>query len=575
MHRLVYFLLLTIGICCVYKSEAQIRPRYKANSFYLSPTDKRLDRFNFDIENLWGDILHHQSALYEMQNKEGDFLHHSTQSDSLTSWHQRYLSITHASGNIDGDYLPDEGNAFAHSAVDAQAVHNTLKHGSIQGEASFAKGLHRGYAWNAIRHAELYRPYLLLDSTGGDYKYENYYLSGAYAFRIQKIYCGLNASFRGEIATRQTDPRCANTTMWVKIGSSVAGRINNRHWIATRIHYLRNKQHLDLWNWRTMQQDRFFYAYGFGYFDLKESPTFFGVKRMYYIQGAEAQITYSNLKSHVQGQNHKLMADVYYKFQSMKTEEQDAKNLFGSNTHQLNIQLLAGLWQNSQISFQSIVQSKNRFRFGKENIYENFCPDPNYPSIYDFRLINTRKRYTDIFSNAKWLNKLSYLIPQHHLRIEIAGGIAFDYISTNYSKPQQSWNVTSLYPMVGLGAKQRLKGVEWSANSLCFIKKPQTYSYNVAQEDYKLDYQTTFLPYAYYTDASFNWCNELYARFNLKNIHNSIGIALRHYWRKGHRSTDIIYNAIPNIQSSVLSIPKTGKVENMESYFSLSLFVSL
>ena len=580
-HRYIILLICIISVSANYNiSSAQTDHTANSTILTLSPADSEAERFRFDIEANIANIIRLQPAMYDLENLSGVLIHRpkriqldSTLSDSL--YRTTHIRIRHSDGNIEGDYVPRYGNSFRDTEVNADAVYGTAGSGTIYGSMSFSKGKHGGYAWNAIRHSDLYTPYLIADSTGGDYEYENYYVSGGYSSRLSpSLYYGVGGAIRGEVASRQTDPRCANTTTWLNVDASVALRIDTVRNIAVRISYLRNQQYLSLFNWRPNQQDRFFVTYGLGYYDLQASPVSFGIRRMYYINGLQTQITYSNLY----GNDYKsgIIADIKYSFLSMTSEESSAKRLFGSDTHHADGEVWIKSRPNSRLSLIYGIQTENRIRFGRENIYEIYRPDERYPSIYDFRLIDVRKRYSEIISASMLQGKLSYAIIGDKLSVEALLGIGYDYKTETYDTPPEDWAVLTLLPSVGVGLRGEGERFEWRASCRLVDKMPINYRYNIRfGEDFRLDYQETFLQYAYYADRSISLYDELYCSFRLERFVRSIGLSLKHHWRSGQRPDDIKYLGTPRIVSPLLSTPSHNRILNSEHWLSLSLIVSL
>ncbi len=541
----------------------------------LSPADRSVNRFKFNTNEYVLEQTDCNGALYERENKRGLLFDATlTDDDSVPVFRDIKFVVSHSDGSMSGDYLPDEGYAFRDSEIGANAVYGTKSHGTIFGKASFSRGLHRGYAWNAIRHAELYRPYVLADSSGGDYHYENYFLEGGYGFSVGNVYLGVGGSYRGEIASRHTDPRCANTTSWLTLNVSSVFNFRHSNWLALKLSFLSNKQHLDLWNWRPGQQDRFFFTYGFGYYDLNESPIFFGIKRMQYVKGVGFQLTSSNIGARSSARS-TYFVDLDYSFAKMKTEKSDTKNLFGANTHYLN----ASIWFSTpaehkfRMSFGLISQSN--VRFGRENIYESYRPDDEYSSIYDFRLVNVRKRFVSTFSQDDFLSKLSYRLPSNQLTFELLAGIGVEYRREEYKNPAQSWNVASLMPVVGLGLSQKVKRIEWGFNSSLWLKSPQQYDYDVQNEEFRLDYPRTFLPYAYYADDSYTASGQLLFAYSFNSRGMRAGVKVRYFLRIGERPSDVRYGTAPQMQTGLLPYENPERVDNHESWFRVILFMSL
>ena len=119
-----------------------------------------------------------------------------------------------------------------------------------------------------------------------------------------------------------------------------------------------------------------------------------------------------------------ITADLEYVLLSMKTEEASAKNLFGSTTHHFNGSLWLAFVKNSTLEYTVGIQTQNRLRKGKENIYEAYRPDENYPSIYDYRLVGTRSRYTSIVSQNMLQGKINYNLTDN-FTLEALLGVEF------------------------------------------------------------------------------------------------------------------------------------------------------
>ena len=294
---------------------------------------------------------------------------------------------------------------------------------------------------------------------------------------------------------------------------------------------------------------------------------------MYYIEGISTKLTYSNIC----GENNigtDITADLEYKLLSMKTEEASAKNLFGSTTHHFNGSLWLAFVKNSTLEYTVGVQTQNRLRKGKENIYEAYLPDENYPSIYDYRLVGTRSRYTSIVSQNMLQGKINYNLTDN-FTLEALLGVGADYLSECYSLNNQHWSVISAYPSLGIGARQHIGKAEWGIDSRIFLHLPINYDYKVEYGEFRLDYQSTFLPYAFHTDRSVNILSGLYFSYQINKSGQKAGIALRYYIRTGSRPTDVIYNGTPGVVSHLLSNPSTEKIHNNEYRINATLFIEL
>lgn len=171
----------------------------------------------------------------------------------------------------------------------------------------------------------------------------------------------------------------------------------------------------------------------------------------------------------------------------------------------------------------------------KENIYEAYLPDENYPSIYDYRLVGHRSRYTSIIS-AKYVTEINYNIT-NRFTIEALLGVGADYLSERYSLNNQHWSVISAYPSLGIGARQHIGKAEWDRFTNV-LHLPINYDYKVEYGEFRLDYQSTFLPYAFHTDRSVSVLSGLYFSYPITKNGQKAGISLKYYIRRGSRPID-------------------------------------
>lgn len=465
-------------------------------------------------------------------------------------------------GQIEGEYLPYLGNDFRDYQINTSLVHTLKDKGSFLGAARYARGRHLNYQWNAIRHAELYLPYIVADSTGGDYDYEDYYFYGGYAWGKNNLYYGLEGSYRGEIACRKTDPRCANTTSWLTLGGSMSVKTGNNLY-GLGLSYLYNRQHLALRNWRPNQQDRFYLVYGLGFFDIQNSPISFGINRMYYLNGAEAKLFY---KKNELGKALLLALD--YDFYKIKAEESDWKNLFSSNTHALN-----GRFNYSQskgdFQFEVSLSSSNTFRMGLENIYESYLPDPNYPNIYDYRIVSTRNRYRYVLSENMAQFQLRHPVG-HHSKLGYSAGCAEQHRSERYTDPYQQLNTDALVPMLGVEYQYAHKQNRLELKALAMYRVLVDNNYAVTPIGLMTDYQHAFAPYAYYCFEGIGGKAALQLSRSIREI-GTVGLILDVLAHSGSRPYEVQYEGVPSVQSDILSTPQAPE-KKLEFWTKASLF---
>lgn len=94
------------------------------------------------------------------------------------------ISASYSNGCVEGDFLPYEGNAFTDFRLTGFGQYSIPSAGTLFGKVQYARGRHKNIGWNAMRHPELYLPYIATDSIGGDFHFEDYHVEGGYAFSL-------------------------------------------------------------------------------------------------------------------------------------------------------------------------------------------------------------------------------------------------------------------------------------------------------------------------------------------------------------------------------------------------------
>ena len=186
-------------------------------------------------------------------------------------------------GRKRGDYLPYEGYAFRSLSLKANGYVQTANT-SFFGNAAFTSGKDKGQGWSTARYTDLYWPYIVADSTGGNPEYEKYNLAGTYAFRLGKWDLGVSGTYKGDFAFRQNDPRVENTTTWLTFKGGAAYTLYG-HLLSANAEYLLHRQHIDLKHFRSGQFTKNFTEYGFGMYDYLFSPIFNYIKQRQHIDG--------------------------------------------------------------------------------------------------------------------------------------------------------------------------------------------------------------------------------------------------------------------------------------------------
>lgn len=492
----------------------------------LSPSESRYNDILFDMDVKWQRQLYDNPAFYELKHENSRF---------ENGRYRSAISAGYASGKLKGDFLPYEGNAFDDFRISGSGEYSIKSAGTIFGSARYARGTHENIGWSATRNAELYRPYLSSDSTGGDFHYEDYEVKGGYSFQLDTWFFGVSGSFHGEQAHRKTDPRALNNTTWLNLGVGAA-RLFNEHLLMVQAGFARNKQHLSLRYWRPGQQDCFFVGYGFGLYDRRESPISFGYSRMYYIKEGTGSVVYQSPDRYPL----KVQAGFGYRYDYMHTEESSIKDLYASRTHHLNPNIRIGWNPHPSFAFTLLWENRMNRRKGYENIFEQYLVDKNN-NIYDFRLIDTRQNYHSSQQEDLFQLKGCYRITPSH-SLELMGGVELFQRSEKYKGESYRVRNHTVSPHAGIGYKMNKEKAELDISCLYIRQVPQGNYYHVVMKNESLqylDFQHTFAPYAYYDSRFSSFQVEATYVYHFPKF--GIGANFKLMYKTGERSRDAAF----------------------------------
>jgi hypothetical protein len=462
----------------------------------------------------------------------------NAENDSVLSEHnkQNIVLTSVGSGEIDGDFLPYEGKANKDWRLFGHGCHNFGKHGTLYGTIQYARGTHKEISWSAMRFPELYWPYTLTDSTGGDSKFEYYGIEGGYGVKLRKVYFGVIAQFDGELAHRMTDPRLKNNTTFLQLGFD-AGYISPKgHRLMAEAKYLRNKEHESDSYWRPGEQQRFFTLYGFGLYDNKRSSVSGGRKRMYYVNGFKSHISYASPTEK------KLCSTINlgWNINKMDAEESDFTSPYGSRTTTLTPQI-EFKWKINENNVVSLLSDNNlEKRLGYERVFEKYVTN-TATSTYDYRQIAENQYYS--LYTRQGLNAVRYSVSfGKHNTLGLQYGMGYFYRSEKNSFYDFSVVNKNIVYLPRIDYKLSAKKHELSA---CFNwgrQKVRLHEYDVdikTSSIQHLDFQTCFAPYAYYASEYDLIAADLTYIFHFKKC--GLGMRLKYMNISGNRLHDVEY----------------------------------
>lgn len=479
------------------------------------------------------------------------------------------VSTFYSAGETNGDFLPYEGSGSYDVGIKGLGRKDYGKYGILHGKTYYATGKHREISWNAMRFPELYLPYIITDSTGGDSRFETYFAEGGYTNMVGRVLLGADFSFRGEQAYRLTDPRLLNNTTFLTFKAGVGYLFETGGSVSFDAYYTRNKQYEHNRYWRPGEQQRFFVLHGFGLYNNKQSVVAFGVSRMYYINNGGFSFSYlSSERKEVS-----LIMNVNYDFKYMYTEESSIVNLYESYTHTLSPMFCLdyrqeGLFSAQMFSFNTVV-----IRRGCENIMERYVTDVAN-SIYDYRKIAEEKNYCFRSLQSHTGVKANLKIAGRNKAGVLAGISLFERREENskYKYFVENLNFTQniAFDFKFLSHNNRHE-VDVMLQYSKQIPHKNFYDVEIQNNSIQhLDFQTCFAPYAYYAaETDGLYCELLYTR-KLKNI--STGIVVRGFYVAGKRTEDAEYGKTIGYNSICSMISPQADVHN-ESWLGFATFV--
>lgn len=553
-----HLLFTCLGFFVVCLSTAQISRQLNTSDEALSPSEQRFQNLLTDSET--------KKLEYNLLNPAAIGL---SSIDSLTT---SYVNAGYAFGEMDGDFLIYEGNCFRDYQISGFGKKQLPKVGTLYGQARYAQGKHENIVWNSVRHPELYLPYIATDSIGGDFDYKEYALRGGVAFDAGEWHLGVEVSFRGEQAYRETDPRSLNTTSWVS-GKIGAGRYIGAHHIMIGVGAERNKQHTTMRFWRAAEQQRFYVTYGFGQYDKNRSLVLFGYSRMYYINNKDVNLTYQSPKDKALS----VYLRMAYQYSKMETEEADKHHLHNYHSHIIQPTVELKYVANKRWHNALMINSYNSFKKGTENVLQRYMVDP-ITRLYDYRKIDEQQNYRlDIVRNTAFLKSTLIF---NGSQLSLFGGAKYDYRKESYKVDQYVVHNSSLTPYVGLEYVLDNDKHELFVNVAISKKNNLDAEYDVilpnkdseGRKVDNLDFQHAFTPYAYHNSSYRSF--RINATYMKQFKHFGLGTNLQLMHTKGRRAADAIYDKTPDLVSPTSIISTRPDVHN-EQWGSISLFVVL
>lgn len=411
------------------------------------------------------------------------------------------ISFSTFLANQTGVRAPYEGKSLISGKLSASGNLDFKTKGRLRGYLNLNLGRENRIGYSALRQVDYYHPYIIADTSGGDFHYEHYIAGGLYALRRGNSEVGVGIHFAGEIAYKYEDPRVYNTT------GTLQASIGYKHYfketqLSATLHTLYHRKYMHLWLWRPAQQDKFPLTYGFGMVDVQNTRTFFGTSRMHYIGGGGIDILFQNKRKDSFNPYYTLLLS--YQFYGLRTEEASSIGLFSHHSHQLRL-FANTLWRNWQLAGEGGLL----FRPGREYIYASYQPDKDHLTIVDKRVIGSKSYY-------RMLEYYAHLKASCRVRLSACQSLDFSlggrFYATEETYTKNSNQIASKSLLPWMGGAYSYGTRFYSSLSLAY-RIPLSYEYKI-ERGYKdqLDYQLAYLPLLarYKQGFEWRWRNQLF-----------------------------------------------------------------
>lgn len=438
-------------------------------------------------------------------------------------------------GEHEGDYLPVEGNNFRDVSVRANGYTRSTN-STFLGKVGFTAGEHKHIGWNTQRYPDLYWPYIMADSTGGNTHYEKYNILCAYSTRIGKADLGVSGEYIGDFAFKQNDPRIENITTWLTLKTGVAYSYG-KHLFSLGLEYTLHRQHMDVKHFRSGQFTGFFVEYGFGMYDYIHSPVFNSTKQQNHINNLGVTLAFnSNPEKRL-----RMNARAKYNYDRMNTEEYIYKlNLYRAATHLLNLNY-GLLWNNATWGIHFLVDADVSQRNGREFLFERYVSSVvDGVDVYDYKKIGHQDRYRLNKFKGKSSMKVSYFLNERYI-FSLSGSI--DYFRRDETYKEKGYEIKNalITPSAGIGLDYGGRGYDISLQVCWGHRHSLDNAYHVGLEMEKhTEFQHAFSTYAYYGNNADICTAELTVSKDFSFA--KLGLQAQMLCIRGNRLSDIRYD---------------------------------
>jgi hypothetical protein len=99
----------------------------------------------------------------------------------------------------------------------------------VWGSAYYKNGTKKNVKWNESSDFSIIYPYVMADSIGGDLSSEEYYFSGGYAHKFNRLTWGIEGNYRALLEYRNVDPRPKNISSDLNVSTGISVPLNGNY----------------------------------------------------------------------------------------------------------------------------------------------------------------------------------------------------------------------------------------------------------------------------------------------------------------------------------------------------------
>jgi len=192
-------------------------------------------------------------------------------------------------------FIVQEGDRFSNKYFASNSFYKDSTK-IFLGGASYSNSIRYNNKWNTASDYNLFYPYVMADTIGGDSYKENYAFNGGYAFLYNKFIIGIEASYNASLEYRRLDPRPLNTCSDLYFALNTVYSINSFRRLSLSVSYRAYQQRNNSNLFNSSSESIMFYQRGFGlnseYFSKKSSR----FENLYDLYQYSAQLSYTPVK---------------------------------------------------------------------------------------------------------------------------------------------------------------------------------------------------------------------------------------------------------------------------------------